>query len=164
MTTGRPSLQVMAANRDYVGPAAGDDMNPEDFNYFRTQKWRINDSYNLGNDQNNYQRSVANNQYGRSKDDLKRQFTQMRDGLSSGFGKRGLMNSGIWQNRLSKFAEGRTAAYGNLAQQFEDQNRGFAMAESQLRKVQTNSQSDLASQEAARRAAIASAITKGLGF
>jgi hypothetical protein len=148
----------MASSRRYAAPPAGSDLNPEDFNYFRTARWRVNDTFNLGNAQNVYQRQVANNDNQRARQNLTRQFGTMRQGLHKGFGSRGLLNSGIWQNRLAQFSQGRQAAYGDLAGEFADQLAGFRLAGQQLESTRTNAQADINVQEAARRAAIRAAL------
>lgn len=129
-------------------------LDPEDYTRFRTAKWRINDTYALGRQQNTHERNSLTNERSRSLQELARQFTQQRDGLAGGFAKRGLMNSGIWQKQLSDFNTHRNMARGHLEGAYADQLGGNKLARQQLNSVRVNALSDIDVQAAARRAAV----------
>lgn len=133
-------------------------LNPEDLNWFASSRRRVNDTYNLGLAQNNYQQSVLGNQFARSLGDTTRQFSRMREKMPWAAARRGLMNSGIWNKQLADFGVDKNAAIANLTGQMNDQKFGLQLAQNQLGQIRGSALLDLNDQEAARRAAIAAAL------
>ena len=137
-------------------------LNPEDYNDFRSAKWRIDDTWANGMAQNQYQKEIAGNQYNRSLADLTRQYAQMRERLPGQYAQRGLLNSGIYQSALARFGTERQAATANLAGAYNDTYRGYVMAGTQLEDQRRRATEEVDSQEAARRAA-AEALRAAIG-
>lgn len=133
-------------------------LNPEDFNWFASSRRRVNDTFNLGQAQNQYQQSILGNQFARGLGDTTRQFARMREKMPWAAARRGLMNSGIWTKQLADFGVDKNAAVANLTGQFNDQKFGLQLAGQQLGQVRQSALLDLDDQEAARRAAIAAAL------
>lgn len=141
------------------GPlTAGEPLDPQQTNYLRTARRRILDNYKLGLQQNTYQQRVLRNQRARGRADLRRQFADARLQLPGDYAAAGLLNSGIYQQGLSRFAAERQAAFRNLSGQAEDQLRGLRLARTQLGTVKRQGLADLRQEEAARRAALAASI------
>lgn len=133
-------------------------LDPAQVNYLATARRRIRDQYGIGRTQNAYQQRTLRSQYSRGKADLARQFYQGRQQLPSPYAQAGLLNSGLYQLGLSRFGEERRAAYGNLGGEFNDELRGLRLAARQLLQVRRQGLRDIDSEEAARRAALASSL------
>lgn len=134
------------------------ELNPEDFNYFRQSKRRVDQTYRLGMDQNQYQSETIGNAYGRQRGDLVRQFDQMRDRIPGRMARRGLLNSGIAQKAWSDFSSDRARTYNNLLGTRDDQLAGLTLARGQLESTRRNAHDDLKEQETARLAAVAATL------
>ena len=133
-------------------------LSPEDINYFATGRRRVNDTYNLGQAQGNYQRDVAAGAFGRAQGNLLSQYAKMRDRLPYGYARRGMLNSGIYQKGLADFAQDKNRAIGDLAGSYAEQTAGFDLAQRQLAQVRQSSLMDLDEQEQSRIAATAAAL------
>lgn len=145
-------------------PAQTGDFNPEDWNYFRQSRRRIDDAYMLALPQNQWEARSQANQFQRAKGDMAEQFARQRVQLPQQFAGRGLLNSGIYQDALSKFGANRSRATANLRQQYEEQRFGTDLARQQLEQTRGNALEDIEWQEAARRAAIAATIRASKGY
>lgn len=141
------------AARSYQADPKGT-LNPEDYTHFRTQKWRVNDTYNLAQAQNTHEQNSARNERERTLQELTRQFTSQRQGLANGWARRGMMNSGLWQKHLGDFNTARNQAFAHTRGHYQDQLGGLDLAKQQLGTVRTNALSDIDIQQAARRAAV----------
>lgn len=137
-------------------------LDPAQVNYLRTAKRRIRDNYGLNVAQNAYSEKTLRNQYARGRGNLKREFGQARVKLPTTYAKGGLLNSGLYQNAISQFGQQRTAAYGDLQGQFDDELSGLRLAKTQLEQVQRSGLNDIEQEEAARRAALAASL-RGVG-
>lgn len=135
-------------------------LDPAQVNYLATARRRIRDTYALQRTQNAYQTRVLRGQYARGKGDLTRQFYQGRQQLPAPYAQGGLLNSGLYQLGLSRFGEERRAAFGNLSGEYNDELRGLRLASRQLGQVKRQGLRDIESEEAARRAALASSLTR----
>lgn len=141
------------------GPlTAGQPLDPAQTHYLRSARQRLLDNYKLSLNQNKYQRRTLGNQYTRGRADLRRQFADARLQLPGDYAGAGLLNSGIWQQALSRFGQERQAAFGNLRGQYDDQRAGLDLARAQLGTVKRQGLQDLQAEEAARRAALAASI------
>lgn len=141
------------------GPlTAGQPLDPAQTHYLRSAAQRIKDNYRLALAQNQYQRRTLRSQYGRGQADLRRQFADARLQLPGDYAGAGLLNSGIYQQGLSRFGAERQAAFRNLRGQFTDQRSGLNLARRQLGAVKRQGLADLRQEEAARRAALAASI------
>ena len=97
------------------------ELNPEDFNYFRTKRRQVQSSYDLGTAQNQAQRSMAGNQYTRNVGDLAYAYGRAREKHGWSHGARGIQNSGIERKDLYDLAmEGWVRPAANMAGQFQD--------------------------------------------
>lgn len=133
-------------------------LNPQEQDYFAANKRRINDTYFLNQQQNQYQQGVAGNNYAINQGNLIDQFAQLRNQIPGNFIHRGLINSGLYGQGLGQFAKNRASALGNLASQYQQQLGGFNLANSQLGYSQSNGLQDLESQRRARLATLASTL------
>lgn len=143
---------------DLFNAAGKGDLSSDDWNYFQTQKRRVNQTFGYGLDQNQWQRDSATNDHGRKLADLKAQWGQMRAKLPSPYAGAGLLNSGIYARGLDTAQADFNRAQGDLAGGFNDQLAALGLADRQLESVRGNSLNDLDSAEVARRAAVAEAL------
>lgn len=134
------------------------DLSSDDWNYFQTQKRRVNQTFGYGLDQNQWQRDSTTNDHNRRLADLKAKWGQQRAQLPTAYAQRGLLNSGIYARGLDRAQGDFNRAQGDLAGAFNDQLAGLGLADRQLESVRGNSLNDLDSAEAARRAAVAEAL------
>jgi hypothetical protein len=141
-----------------------DELNPEELNYYRTRRRQVTDTYNLGQAQNVYQQGALGRAQERGVGNLAYQYGQMREKLPWGFGRRGLLNSGIYQRGLQQLAEG---AYirplNEMTAQYQDQLGALQLAQQQLGQVHAGAISDVDEAERARIAAVAASL-RGAGL
>lgn len=137
----------------------GTTIDPESGNYFRTQRRRITDTYNMGSAQNLYQQATAGNTLQRSIGDIAYNYNQMRQKMPWSFAARGLMNSGVWQKAVSDAATGGyIRPVANATAAYQDQLQGLQLALQQLGQTTTSSLSDIDQAEQARIAAVAASL------
>ena len=129
------------------------ELNPEDFNYFRTKKRQINTTHDLGAAQNQYQAQAASNQYTRNVGDLANAYGQAVEKHGWGHGARGLLNSGIYQKDTYDLAlNGWVRPYLNMTGQHQDVQGGFSLAGQQLGRIKGEGLQDISEAEQARMA------------
>lgn len=129
------------------------ELNPEDFNYFRTKKRQVNTTYDLGAAQNTYQSAAAGNQYTRNVGDLAAAYGKAVEKLPWSYGARGLLNSGIYQKGAYDLAtEGWIRPFANMAGQYQDVQGGFQLAGQQLGRIKGEGLADISDAEQARLA------------
>jgi hypothetical protein len=127
------------------------DLLPTETAYYRTQQNRIDRTADLSRQQNRYDQSVWQAQSGWERADLIDRLARQRSSLPSSFTKRGMMNSGLWQNQLKDFVGQRSQALNRFDQAANLKKYGFAMTNNQLGTVQQGSTDDLNAQIAALR-------------
>lgn len=152
------AISASQFNQSYKG---GSGLNPDDWNYFRAARNRVNDTYDLGSAQNKYQQSTVRRAYNRSLGDLTRQYARQAVGVPSGFVKAGTLNSGLMQNAWGRFQQDRATSRGNLTGTLDDQLTGYKLALDQLGSQRTQGLAEISWQEAARRAAQAIIDARG---
>lgn len=129
------------------------DLNPEDFNYFRTRKRQVNTTHDLGQAQNTYQQQAASNQYTRNVGDLAAAYGKAVEHHPWSYGARGLLNSGVYQKSVYDLGmEGWVRPYMNLAGQNQDVQGGFQLAGQQLGRIKNEGLADISDAEQARLA------------
>lgn len=133
-------------------------LDAESLGHFRSARRRVQDTYDLGTAQNNYQRQVAGSQYGRSLGDLTRQFDQIRTKMPWGAARRGMLNSGLYQRQLGEYGADRVRAFSNLRGVYDDQLGGLNLADSQLSSVRTGALNDIEEQQRNRIASVAAML------
>lgn len=136
-------------------------LNPEDYQYYRSQRQRVRDTYNLSTAQNAHEQKVVRNELSRQLGDYARKFQRSREGLHGRAIRGGLMNSGIWQRQLANFASDRAQAMSNVRGRADDSLGGLRLARDQLDHILYNQTVDFNAQEAARRAAVEAARAGG---
>lgn len=131
---------------------------PEGQAYYDINRRRINDTFNIQNDQNAYQQQVSNLNYAQKLAALQTRFNQGYDKFPGTFANRGLLDSGIYQHALSNLYSNQAMAVGQNQAQQNLANQGFNMNWQQLVNTRQNALGDIDQQEAARREAIASSL------
>jgi hypothetical protein len=139
-------------------PAPAAELDPDSLQFFRSGRRKVDEAYDLGTAQNNYQRQITNSQYQRNLGDLTRQYDKLRTAIPFKYAARGLSNSGLYKEGLTNYGNDRVRAFGNLRGAFDDQNAGFDLADQQLAKVRASAQSDLNEQEQTRMATVAASL------
>ena len=105
-----------------------------------------------------YQQGNAVQNYGISRDNLVRQFDQMRQSLPYQYNSRGLMNSGIYQQGLSNYADNRVRGLNQFDTQHQQNMAGFGLQRQGLEGAYKTSMDNATRLEQARRAQTAAQI------
>lgn len=125
---------------------------PTETAWFRGQQGRIERAFDLGRQQNRYDRDLSRYQFGWDKGDLLKRLQGSRSQLPAQFQRRGLMgNSGIYQRGLIDFNDERSKALNRLDVANYLKEAGFNMVDSQLQRVRDESTTDLNRQRDALR-------------
>lgn len=111
--------------------------------WFRQQSSRAQQAHRLGGQQNAYERELAGVQQGWRRQDTTRQYDRARETLHNPWNRRGMMNSGGWQNQLSRWSADRTRDIGRTNTMAQMQNQGFGLAQDQLDDVFQQTKEDL---------------------
>lgn len=133
-------------------------LDPDDFNNFATQRRRADQAYQLGQAQNTYKRTTFDQQYASGKRDLRQQYMQQRRGFGADLNRRGLLNSGIYNNAYRNLQTQRNNQAADLTMQYNQMTGGLNLANQQLERVRTDALNDIESAEDARRKSVAAAL------
>src|SRR4051812_14552452 len=100
-------------------------LNPSEVQYYKTQANRLTRQYGYGSAQNRYERSNAaiQNQWGLS--DINKQYGRARETISDPYNQRGMMNSGLWQQALTRFNVDRTSALQRQQLSSQQKTQGY---------------------------------------
>lgn len=149
----------------FTGVPSGSSLNADDYNYFQTAKRRVNQTYDLGAAQNQYQRNVLDSDYGNQKAQLAWQYDQMKRQIPGRFAKAGTLNSGLYSNAWDTYRANRNFGTGDMVSRYNQSVQGLDLARNQLLSTKDNALTDVLSQEAARKAAAdALRAAAGVGF
>lgn len=135
----------------------------DDFTNFQVQRQRVNDTYNLGAAQNQYQKNLLQLQYDQSVGDLKRSYAKGFRSLPSQYSRRGLLNSGIYAQGKQDFNTNYNTNLDNMTKMFNQNMGGIDLSNTQLGDVQRSSLSEIDMRDAARRATAYSLKMNGIG-
>ncbi len=135
----------------------------DDFTNFQVQRQRVNDTYNLGAAQNQFQKNLLQLQYDQSVGDLKRAYAKGFRGLASPFSRRGLLNSGLYAQGRADYDTNYRTNLENATAMFNQNMSGIDLANSQLGDVKRSSLSEIDMRDAARRATAYSLKMNGVG-
>ena len=106
----------------------------------------------------NYQRGNAQQNYGISRDNLVRQLDAMRQNLPYQFNNRGLMNSGLYKQGLSDYADSRVRTLNQFDTQHSQNMAGFGLQQQNVEGLWKTQQENIKRAEEARRAQTAAQI------
>ena len=112
-------------------------------NWFAAQQRRAQQGYDLGHEQNEYDKSVKVHQNRWANEDLRRRFAEQRQRWGTSHQRRGMWHSG---NRSQDFARFLSDQQRMLARQAEGHGytmEGFQTAESQLAKVRDDALAEI---------------------
>lgn len=108
--------------------------------------------------QNEFRRGNILQNQGLDTASLARRFDRMREQLPGGYARRGLLNSGIYKQGLTRYAQDRQSAQSDLFARYQ-QMLGDLAHQQQLQSVNfMNTIGDINDQERVRRAQIAAAL------
>ncbi len=136
------------------------DLTPDVMADLRIRRRQVNERYNLGTAQMDWQSRQAQLESGRAMRDITEGYGRARERVPYGYASRGLLNSGLYSRGLwdlgKQFANQVTDTQGRLQGTLE----GFNLAKEQLARMRTGGLSDLDEMETARLAmqAIAESI------
>ena len=94
-------------------------MSPSELLNYEQRKSALRSEFAQGKARNLFERSQLDQTYGTSKRDTGLKFKAMRERLPGSTISRGVFNSGINTRALQDFAQSRTNANGDLAQQYQ---------------------------------------------
>lgn len=132
---------------------------PDD-NYLRQSRRQVTDNYQLGLVNNTWSGTKAQHGYEDSRSNLLKQYSRMREGLASPYAGRGLLNSGIWQNKLTQFQTDQTDAQKQLGQGYADQLGQLGSQREQLNSSYSGGIADINQTMADRQAAVAETLRR----
>lgn len=89
---------------------------------------------------------------------LKDQYNQMRQRIPQNFAGRGLLGSGLYAQGLQDYGKQRTNAFGDMARKYQQQLGQLSINEANYNQDYANQMSDIASEEAVRRAELAAQL------
>lgn len=125
------------------------DLKPMENQWFTAQQRRAQQAFNLGTQQNDYERRLANTQAQWGQDDLRRTYARQREQFGNSFNRRGMMNSGVYQQSLSRFIDDYNTSQSRLSTGNLFRNEGFDLAGNQLAQVRDSTLSELRDQREA---------------
>lgn len=153
----RSSVPAPAAAPAYRPPG----LNPEEQNYFDTTQRRVNQTYDMGVSQNQFQRSTAGADYA-AKNYLEGvKWGRQYEALPGVYIRRGLGSSGIMQRGVNDFQTDRANAFAEMARAYQNQLSQLANGDAQLTSVRDQALGDLEAQKQARLALLASMLNGG---
>ena len=133
-------------------------LKPNETQWFKSQRRRADHAYNLGTQQNKYERLQSERQSNWQREDLARQWHRGRESFANSFNKRGVINSGIYQNALLRRQQDQNKAFQRNSESKLWKGQGYDLAKRQLGDVRTAAKKDLDEQETAYRRTISSVI------
>jgi hypothetical protein len=139
-------------------PLVAPDLGPEDIAYFDSLMSRANQVYNQESDNNLYQQGIVQSEHGITQRDLQDRLKKTREQLPGQYQRRGLMNSGVYQQGLTDYATVATNATSDLERRFQNQMGGLQNAYKQLGETHGMTTSDIEARRTARRNTIASTL------
>lgn len=125
---------------------------------YQNQRDLANLQYKQGMANVDFQQGNAVQNYGMSRDNLVRQFDQMREKLPYSYNSRGLMNSGIYKQGLTDFGESRVRGLNQFDTAHQQTMGGFGLQKQQLSGALKTQQENVNRLEQARRAQTAAQI------
>ena len=136
-------------------------LDPESVNSFETSRRRVRTTYGQGLAQNTFQKGRLDQAAGRGRFDLMKRFDAMRNKMPGGFAKRGLLNSGIYQESLANYGADRLTATNRFEEDTLGAQNQLQLGANQLDELYKDALTDIDGQESARRQGIAASL-KGL--
>ncbi len=158
-TTAGNNTQWGVANQPAAAaapPAQG--LGAEEVNFFETSRRRARTTYGQGSAQNTFQRGQLAQATGRGRADLMKQFDAIRNKLPGGFAGRGLLNSGIYQEKLGQYGTDRLTATNRFEEDATGASNQLTLGQGQLDELYKDAMTDIDGQESARRQAIAASL------
>lgn len=152
-------VQQMAPMPVYTPPPmAAPDLSPEEIAYFDTLGTRLNSTYEDQMAQNLFQQGNLNLDQNITMRDLEARFDRQREQLPGGYQRRGLMNSGIYQQGLSDYATQRTNATTDQNLRYQRGLSGLQNQAASYTKQHSLGTAENAAMRQARRAGKAAAL------
>lgn len=143
----------------YVAPAyTNPELDPTELAYYDSLASRLNSTYDQAAANNQLQQTQLSTENDVRLEDLTRRFEQMRDKLPGGFAKRGVLNSGIYNNALTEYGTDRSNAFSDMSRQFNNQMAGLQQQAAQLGQTKQTGLADVELQRAAKRNAKAAIL------
>jgi hypothetical protein len=107
---------------------------------------------------NEYGRFVSQRRFNRGYENLLRGFDRQRDRLPNAFAARGVMNSGIFQNALGRYAQDRLDGTNDALSSQQEAERMFDMRNAEIDQRWNSNMLDLEAEKQARIRALASQL------
>ena len=140
------------------GAAQVPGLSAEEIAHFQAQRRNADMQYGHGLARNTFDMGQLDTQLTRGREDLKRQFDQLRNKIPGQMAGRGLLNSGIYKSKLSQYAQDRAQTAGRFEQDALAQRNRLQTDKGQLDDLWTAAKQDIASQETLRRQALAAQL------
>ena len=152
--TPQPTIQTPYAAPVYTNP----ELDPTEVAYYDSLASRLNSTFDQSMAANQLQQTQLSTENDIRMEDLTRRFEQVRDKLPGGFAKRGILNSGIYNNALTEYGTDRSNAFSDMSRQFNNQMAGLQQQAAQLGQTKQTGLGDVEVQRAARRNAKAAIL------
>lgn len=133
-------------------------LDPAEVAAYANRRTRATNQYQIQQAQNSYNRGTTGANQATSTRNLTTQFDKMRTNLPGQYARRGLLNSGIYAQGLQDYGTGRTSAFGDLAQRYQQQFGQFDLNDQAASVNYNDTIGEIYDQEAVRRSQVAAAL------
>lgn len=139
------------------------DLDPMDIATYAAQRRKAQAGYGQGLAQATYDQNMSQTKLTRDLGDVDQSYARKRENLPGQYARRGLMNSGIYQGALGRHAADQTQERQRALQSYQERLGQLEINKQNLGQNLNLAMTEIAEQEAARRAQIAAAL-RGLGL
>lgn len=133
-------------------------LSPWEIAAYQTRQDQASTAYQNALAQNTYQRSMLGIANQRNRDRLGQQWEGYRNHLPGSFAGRGLLNSGIYKQALTDYANNRQRSFDDLDFSYTTQLGQFDLDKTGVTNTYNTSIAGIEAERAARRAQLASEI------
>lgn len=131
---------------------------PTEIAMWGNQRMQVADQYGNTSAQLAFQRAMQQGQESQDWSGMNRQFDRTRETLPGQFARRGLLNSGIYGNALTQYAQDRYHATAGLALKYQQSLGQLNLNQQQAQTNYTSGTSQIYNSETARRQELASQL------
>lgn len=133
-------------------------LSPEEIAAFQTRRNTVNDQYSTGLSNLTFGKSQAYQDYVLGNKQLAQTWGRAFQGLASPLARRGLGDSGIYQQAIQNYYQDRQNAMNNASMLFDRNLKSLNLQGLNLEGSRQSSLSSIDAEEAARRASVAATI------
>ncbi len=133
-------------------------LSPWEIAAYQTRQDQASTAYQNSLASNTYQRSMLGIANQRNRDRMGQQWTQYRNQLPGGYARRGLLNSGIYKQALTDYANNRQRSFDDLDFSYTTQLGQYDLDKQNFTNTYNAGLTGIEAERAARRAQLASEL------